>query len=137
MWTACSVMGQILCFPLPLGLISSENGSNGLVGAESCVSDSLVDIVSPQALWGLESVIRSLMVIVSDDIHQRIKKASALLESADFSVKNLANSDGLSVFHYIWLLECKKDHKSAVFLWLWLIGGLSLESLEHPSRIFD
>jgi len=53
MWTACSVMGQILCFPLPLGLISSENGSNGLVGAESCVSDSLVDIVFSTSPLGL------------------------------------------------------------------------------------
>ena len=41
MWNACLVMGQILCFPLPLGLFSSEIGSNGLVGAESCGSDSI------------------------------------------------------------------------------------------------
>lgn len=48
MWNACSVMGQILCFPCPFGLFSSEIGSIGLVGAESCVSDSFRDIVSPR-----------------------------------------------------------------------------------------
>lgn len=49
MWNACSVMGQILCFPCPFWANLFGDCSNRLVGAESCVSDSLVDIVSPRA----------------------------------------------------------------------------------------
>ena len=63
MWNACLVMGQILCFPLPLGLISSEIAQMGLSVQRVVILTRFETSFSPQALGGLESAIRSLMVI--------------------------------------------------------------------------
>ena len=66
-------------------------------------------------------------------IHQRTSKASALLGIHRFLLRNLANLDGFCAFYCIWLLECKKDHKSVAFLWLGYWWAF-LENLEHLSH---
>ena len=66
-----------------------------------------------KSFLGLDSVIRSLMGIVSDTIHQRTSKASALLEIHRFLLKNLANLDGFCV-----LLHLVAQMQKAVNRWL-------------------